>query len=99
MHAAQAAVVWTRLAALDLRIGKPEVVAEVPLLHLEIEFDVAEDDVAKAAMLGAGLFHYDLALVGEDICRDDLIAFRTERFGLLRQSFLQRLDGRDRKST
>ena len=78
VHAAQAAIVGTRLSAFDLRIGEPEIVAEVPLLHLEVEFDVAEDDVAKAAMLGAGLLHHHLAVVGEDIRRDDLIAFRTE---------------------
>ena len=52
MHAAQAAVVRTRGTALDLRIRQPEIVSEVPLLHLEIEFDVAEDDVVKSTVHG-----------------------------------------------
>ena len=39
--------------ALDLRIRQAEIVAEVPLLHLEVQLDVAEDDVAKLPVLGA----------------------------------------------
>ncbi len=85
VHAAQAAIVRTRLATLHLRIRQAKIVAEVPLLHLEIELDVAEDDVAKLAVLGAALFHYHFAVFGEDIGHDHLVAFRTERFGLLRQ--------------
>ncbi len=53
VHAAETAIVRTRLSAFDLRIGEPEIVAEVPLLHLEVQLDIAEDDVAKDAVLGA----------------------------------------------
>ncbi len=94
VHAAQAAIVRTRLATFHLRIRQAKIVAEVPFLHLEIEFDVAEDDVAKVAMLDATLLHHHFAIFGEDIGQDNLVAFRTERLRLLGQAFLQRLDGR-----
>ena len=94
VHAAQPAVVRTGLAALDLRIRQSQVVAEVPLLHLEIELDVAEDDVAKLAVLGTAFLHHHFAAIGEDVGRDHLGAFGAERLGLLGKSLLQGLDRR-----
>ena len=64
------AIVRTGLPAFDLRIRQAEVVAEVPFFHLQVQIDVAEDDVAKVAVLGAGLLHHDFAVVVEDVGRE-----------------------------
>ena len=63
VHAAESAVVRTGLGAFDLRIGEAEVVAKVPLFHLQVKVDIAEDDVAKRAVLSATLLHYYFAVV------------------------------------
>ncbi len=92
MHRAQAALVGTVLRVGDCWIRQSAVVAEVPLLHLEIELHVGINEVAEVAVLGAVLFHEDLAVFLEQTRVDYLGAVGAERLSLLGQALLH---GRD----
>ena len=76
VHAAQPAIVRASYPSFDLRVREAKVIAEVPFLHLEVELNVAEDDVAEMPVLGTLLLHHYIAGVGEDARRDDLGALR-----------------------
>src|ERR1017187_4751567 len=92
VHAAQSAIVRTGLSAFDLGIGEAEVVAEVPLFHLQVKIDIAENDVFERPVLRASLLHNHFAVVLNDFSGDDLGTFGAEGLGRLRQSALQGLD-------
>ncbi len=87
---AHAAVVGAdRFGALvDRGIGEPEVVAELPLLHLEVKLYVGVDAVAEIAVLLAGLFHHDPAILFKNEGVNDLPALWAQRLGRLGQSLL-----------
>ena len=75
---------------------KAAVVAEAPLLHLQVQLGVGIDDVAKLAVFRAALLHHDFAGVLKDRGINQLRAFGAERPGELGETLLQGRDGRAR---
>ncbi len=91
---AQAAIGGTILRVYDRRVGDSAVVAELPLLHLQIKLDVGRDDVAEIAVLRTRLLHDHLALLFENQCGDDLDALRAQRLRALGQALRQFMNQR-----
>ena len=71
-----------RVALVTIGVLEAAVVAEGPLLHLQVEPGVGVDDVAKVAVLGAVLLHDDFAAVFEDPGINQFRAIRAQRLGL-----------------
>ncbi len=96
VHVAQAAIGGTLLGIAYNRVHRAAIVAEAPLLHLQVQPGVGRYDVAKLAMLRAPLFHDHLAAVFEDRGIDQFAALGAERLRGLRQARLERLNVRTR---
>src|ERR1017187_7934539 len=94
VQVAQAAIVRTAGGVGDDGVLQAPVVAEGPLLHLQIEFDVAVHDVAEVAVIFAVLLHHDLAVVFKNPGINQFRAIRAKRLGLFGQSLPQGLNGR-----
>src|ERR1035441_529971 len=94
VQVAQAAIVRAAGGVGDDGVFQAPVIAEGPLLHLQIQFDVAVHDVAEVAMVLAVLLHDDLAAVFKDPGINQFRAIRAKRLGLFGQSLLQGLNGR-----
>ena len=88
VQVAQAAIVRAAGGVGDDRVFQAAVVAERPLLHLQVELGVGVDDVAEVAMVRAGLLHDDLAAVFKDPGINQFRAIRAERLGLFGQALL-----------
>src|SRR5271157_2846674 len=89
VHAAKPTIVRTRLRAFDLRVRQPEIVAEIPLLHLQVEPGIAEHNVAKLAVVRTRLLHHDLAVLLDYSGGNDLRTFRAQRLRGFRESAME----------
>ncbi len=93
VHIAQAAIGGTLLGVSDLRVQQPAVVAEAPVLHLQVKLGVGVDGVLEIAVFGAGLLHDDAPVFFGNDRLNQLGAFGAERLRDFRKPFRDRLDG------
>ena len=97
VQVAEAAIVGAAGGVGDDGIFQAAVVAEGPLLHLQVQPRVGIDDVAEVAVVRAVLLHDDLAGVFEDPWRQSVADNPGRATGcVLGRPFWQRLDGRTR---
>ena len=93
---AESAIVRTNRfgTLIDRRIAQPRVIAELPLLHLQIESDIRVHAVLEIAVLRASLLHHHAAVLFKDARRDAgrRLTVRTQRGRRLRKPLLQRLN-------
>src|ERR1035438_5184447 len=94
VQVAQSAIVRAACGVGDDGVFQAPVVAEGPLLHLQIELGVAVHDVAEVAVILAVLLHHDFAAVFKDPGINQFRAIRAKRLGLFGQSLPQGLNGR-----
>jgi hypothetical protein len=93
VHGADAAILRAALGVLFGGVQQAAVVAELPLLHFQVELSVREYDVPEVTVFRARLGHDHTAVFFEDCCVDEAGALRTEGASRLRQAGLKRLDG------